>query len=143
MNHVTLVGNVGKDAEIKEFESGKQKTTISLATSRAYKDKSGEFKTETQWHNLIIWSAKHKNGESFPTKAERAADKIKSGYKLVVEGELVYNEVKDENGKVTNRYTDILVSKWEIVYKPQPASTTASEGSSEGSEDSTADDLPF
>jgi single-strand DNA-binding protein len=55
INKVILVGNLGKDPEMSYLPSGQSVTKFSLATSRSYKDKSGEMKEETEWHNVVAW----------------------------------------------------------------------------------------
>lgn len=52
LNRVTLIGNVGKDPEIKTFASGNKVASITLATSERYKDRNGEQKEETEWHSV-------------------------------------------------------------------------------------------
>jgi single-strand DNA-binding protein len=55
INKVILVGNLGKDPELSYLPSGQSLAKFSLATSRSYKDKSGELKEETEWHNIVAW----------------------------------------------------------------------------------------
>ena len=52
LNRVTLIGNVGKDPEIKTFSSGNKVASITLATSERYKDRNGEQKEDTEWHSV-------------------------------------------------------------------------------------------
>jgi single-strand DNA-binding protein len=55
VNKVILVGNLGRDPELSYLPSGQSVAKFSLATSRSYKDKSGEMKEETEWHNVVAW----------------------------------------------------------------------------------------
>src|SRR6188474_1789884 len=56
VNKVILVGRVGKEPEVRNFESGKSLVTFSMATSETYKDKTtGEKKEVTEWHNIVLW----------------------------------------------------------------------------------------
>ena len=55
VNKVILVGNLGKDPELSYLPSGQSVAKFSLATSRSYKDKNGELKEETEWHNIVAW----------------------------------------------------------------------------------------
>lgn len=57
INKVILVGNLGKDAETRFIPSGAAVTNFSVATARRWKDQSGEWKEETDWHNVQIWKA--------------------------------------------------------------------------------------
>jgi len=54
-NKVTLIGNLGNDPDIKEFDTGKKLARLSIATNESYTNASGEKIKETQWHNLIAW----------------------------------------------------------------------------------------
>lgn len=56
VNKVILVGNLGKDPEIRHLVSGRAQATFSLATSQTYKDKQGEKVINTEWHNIILWT---------------------------------------------------------------------------------------
>src|ERR1022692_2926452 len=77
VNKVTLLGNLGKDAETKFTPSGVARTTFTLATSRRWKDQtSGEWKEETDWHNILLW------------RAENVATYLLKGKKVYIEGHL-------------------------------------------------------
>lgn len=92
-NRVTLVGNLGKAAELKTFDGDKKMARISLATSETYKNKKGERVTETTWHNIVAWGP----------LAERLARYTQKGSELMVEGKLVNNNYTDKDGN--KRYT--------------------------------------
>ena len=83
INKVELQGFLGRDAEVKTFESGRTLVNISVATNESYKNDKGEFVTNTTWHNVIYW--KNKKDESF--------DHLKKG-------ELIFY---DKNGVVRKR----------------------------------------
>ena len=101
INKVTLLGNVGKDPEIKTFQNGGKVANFSLATSESWKDKTtGEKKTATEWHNIVF------HGDGLVGLAEKA---IKKGSRLHIEGKLETR--KWEKDGVT-RYTA------EIVLRP-------------------------
>ena len=87
-NKVSLIGNLGMDPEIKEFEGGKTVAKLSLATSETYKNSEGKKVTDTQWHNLIAWG----------TTAKFAEDYLKKGSEVAVDGKLVYRHFEDKNG---------------------------------------------
>src|SRR2546426_12838144 len=70
VNKVILVGHLGRDAETKFTPSGVAKTTFSIATSRRWKDQqSGEWKEETDWHNIVLWRSE--NGANFLQKGKQ------------------------------------------------------------------------
>lgn len=92
-NSVKLIGNLGKDVEIKELASGSKVAKIVLATNDYYKNNKGEVVTDTQWHNLVAWGK----------TAERMADMLKKGNEVAVQGKLVHRTYEDKDGNV--RYT--------------------------------------
>ena len=55
VNKVILVGNLGKDPEVRHLEGGTAVANFTLATSEAYKDKSGQRVEQTEWHNIVVW----------------------------------------------------------------------------------------
>src|SRR3954462_8169885 len=77
VNKVFLLGNLGKDAETKFTPSGVARTTFSIATTRRYKDnQTGEWKDETDWHNIVLW------------RSENVANYLTKGKQVHVEGRL-------------------------------------------------------
>lgn len=101
VNKVILLGNVGKDPEIKFLPSGAALANFSLATSFRVKEKSGEWQDRTEWHNLV----------AFDKLAEIIRDYVKKGSKLYVEGRIQTRnwDDKDNPGKKVYR-TEIIVS---------------------------------
>jgi single-strand DNA-binding protein len=55
-NRVQLIGNLGKDPEVRSFDNGKKVARFTMATSDTYKKEGGEKVTETQWHNIVAWN---------------------------------------------------------------------------------------
>lgn len=92
-NSVKLIGNLGKDVEIKQLASGSKVAKIILATNDYYKNNKGETVTDTQWHNLVAWGK----------TAERMADMLQKGSEVAVQGKLVHRTYEDKDGNV--RYT--------------------------------------
>ena len=87
-NSVNLIGRLGMDPKSFEFDSGKMKTTFSLATSDYYKDQKGERVQETQWHNIIAWGK----------TAKIAADYLNKGKEIALEGKLTNRSYEDKDG---------------------------------------------
>jgi single-strand DNA-binding protein len=88
VNKVILLGNLGKDAETKFTPSGVPRSTFSLATSRRWKDQqSGEWKEETDWHNILLW------------RAENVATYLLKGKKVYIEGHLQTRSYEDKDGQ--------------------------------------------
>ena len=99
VNKVILVGNVGKDPEIRSFQSGGRVAKFSLATSENWKDKAtGERKEKTEWHNIVIYN------DRLIEVVERY---IKKGAKLYLEAQLETRKYTDQAG--TEKYTTEVV----------------------------------
>jgi single-strand DNA-binding protein len=98
-NNVKLIGHLGKDPEIRTFESGKKMATFSLATNDSYKNQKGEKVEDTQWHTLVIWGK----------LADIAGQYLKKGSEIAVEGKLVHRTYETSAGE--KRYvTEINVN---------------------------------
>ncbi len=88
VNKVILVGNLGRDPDIKYFEDGTKIVTASLATSRKWKSQAGEQKEQTAWHRVQFFGA-----------LAEIADNLKKGSKIYVEGEIQYQEWEKDGEK--------------------------------------------
>ena len=99
VNLVILVGNLGKDPEVRRLNSGDQVVSFSLATSESWRDKdSGERKERTAWHNIVIFN------DGLGKVAEQYC---KKGSKVYVQGQLQTRKWQDQSG--TDRYTTEVV----------------------------------
>jgi single-strand DNA-binding protein len=97
VNKVILVGNLGRDAETKFTPSGVSVTRFSVATGRRWKDQqSGEWKEETEWHNVSLW------------RAENLAPYLTKGKQVYVEGRLQTRSYDDKDGQ--KRYSTEVVA---------------------------------
>lgn len=99
VNKATLIGNVGKDPEVKFLPSGSAVANFTLATSERFKDKSGEFQERTEWHNLV----------AYQRLAEIVRDYVKKGSKLYVEGRIQTRSWDDKDGQKKYK-TEIVVN---------------------------------
>jgi single-strand DNA-binding protein len=97
-NFVRLSGHVGKDPRILQFESGKTKAMLALATQESYKNNKGEWVDLTYWHNLVAW------GE----EALRIADHVRKGSEITVEGKLTTRRYEDKDGS-TRYITEVVL----------------------------------
>jgi single-strand DNA-binding protein len=88
VNKVILVGHVGKDPDVRHLDSGVTVARFSLATNETYTDKSGKKVTQTEWHNIVVWSK----------LAEVAEKYVKAGKLLFVEGRLKTSSYDDKEG---------------------------------------------
>jgi single-strand DNA-binding protein len=105
VNKVILLGNVGKDPEIRSTGGGTLVANLSLATSERYKDKGGEWQKRTEWHNLV----------GYARGAEILRDYVKKGSKLYVEGRITTRSWDDkETGKKAYR-TEIVVDEISLL----------------------------
>lgn len=99
VNKVILIGNLGRDPEIKSFQNGGKIANISIATAEQWKDRqTGEKKERTEWHNVVI------NGDGLIGVVERY---LKKGSKVYIEGQLRTRKWQDRDGK--DRYTTEVV----------------------------------
>ena len=88
VNKVILVGHLGKDAETKFTQGGTPVTKFTIATGRRWKDQqSGEWKEETDWHNVVLW------------RAENLANYLLKGKQVYIEGRLQTRSYEDKDGK--------------------------------------------
>ena len=105
VNKVILVGNCGRDPEIRYLPSGSAVATVSVATSSKRKDKnSGEMIEETQWHRVTF----------FDRLAEIVGEYVKKGRPIYVEGRLVYRKYTDKDG-VEKTATDIVATEMQLL----------------------------
>lgn len=105
VNKVILVGNVGKDPEVRHLEGGITVARFPLATNETYTDKSGQKVTQTEWHNIVVWRG----------QAEVAEKYIKSGKLLYVEGRLRTNTYEDKETGVKKYFTEIHCSNFRFL----------------------------
>ncbi|MGO9095395.1 MAG: single-stranded DNA-binding protein [Bryobacteraceae bacterium] len=88
VNKVILIGHLGRDAETRFTTGGAAKTTFSVATNRRWKDQqTGEFKEETDWHNIVLW------------RMENVATYLTKGVQVYIEGRLQTRNYEDKDGK--------------------------------------------
>jgi single-strand DNA-binding protein len=100
VNKVILVGNVGKDPEIKVAANGNAIATFSLATTDRTKDQAGTWTDRTEWHNLV----------AFQRLAEIARDYVKKGSKLYIEGRIQTRSWDDKETNQKRYRTEIVVN---------------------------------
>lgn len=97
LNKVMLIGNLGKDPEVKTLDNGAKIATFPLATSENYKDKEGNRQTRTEWHNLVLWRG----------LADIAENYLHKGSQVFVEGRLSTRKWEDKEGNT--RYTTEVI----------------------------------
>ena len=105
VNKVILLGNVGKDPEIRSTPTGTMVATFGLATSDRYQDPQGNWQDRTEWHNLV----------AFKRTAEIIRDYVKKGSKLYVEGSLRTSNWDDKQSGQKRYKTEIIVSDLSLL----------------------------
>ncbi|HJV36699.1 single-stranded DNA-binding protein [Geomonas sp.] len=99
LNKVMLIGNLGKDPEVRYTPSGTAVASFSLATSDKIKNKNGEWEEKTEWHNITLWGR----------TAEIAGEYLAKGRTVYIEGRLQTRKWQDKEGK--DRYTTEIVGE--------------------------------
>lgn len=134
INKVILVGNLGKDPEVRHLEGGTTVANFSLATTEAYKDKSGNRKEQTEWHNILVWRG----------LADIAEKYLKKGMSIYLEGRIRYKSYEKDGVKHYN--TDILCDTFTMLGKKENTTIVVEESESKtlaGLTPDKTDDLPF
>jgi single-strand DNA-binding protein len=100
LNRVQLIGNLGKDPEIKYTPQGTPVAKITIATNERFKDKSGEWQDRTEWHNVVLWQR----------LAEIAGEYLKKGGKVYIEGRLQTRSWDDKTSGQKKYMTEVVGS---------------------------------
>ncbi len=138
INKVILIGNVGKDPEVKHLDNGMVIANFPLATSETYRNKENNKVTNTEWHNIVL----------FKGQAEVAEKYVKKGDPLFIEGRIRTRSWEDKEGN--KRYTTEIVGNNMQMLGSAKTSETSQAQSNEVTEPESAtgipneeDDLPF
>jgi single-strand DNA-binding protein len=134
VNSITLLGRVGKDPETRQLNGGKKVCNLTVATSETFKDKDGNKKEATQWHQVTAWGA----------TADIIEKYVHKGDQLYVQGQLIYEQWEDKDGV---KHTTAKIRAGQVVLlgskKPDNMSQPTNEAISEPTNNETGDDLPF
>ncbi len=104
INKVTLIGNLGRDPEIRHFENGGMVGKFPIATNENYRDKNGEWQTATEWHDIVVWNR----------LAERAEKSLRKGSLVYIDGKLTHRKYQDKDG--IDRYvTEVVANTFRIL----------------------------
>ena len=144
VNKVILVGNLGRDAELRYTPGGAAVATLNLATTEVFKDREGQKKEDTQWHRVILWGK----------TAESLQDYLTKGKQIYVEGKLQTRKWKDKDGN--DKYTTEVRGDRVVLLSGGGGGNRAGGGGGEhtvdrtdahpepgGSVELTDDDIPF
>jgi single-strand DNA-binding protein len=114
VNRVLLIGNLGRDPEVRRLDNGAVVAKFPIATSESYRDKNGEWQTNTEWHDIVVWRA----------LAERAESSLKKGALIYLEGKLTHRTWQDQDGN-TRYVTEVAGSYFRIIDKQAPGVASA------------------
>lgn len=103
LNKVMLIGNLGRDPELKYLDGNIARVNFSLATTETYKDKNGNRNDQTEWHNIVLWRS----------MAESAEKLLKKGTQVFIEGKLQTRQWTDKEGN--KRTTTEVVAESFVV----------------------------
>jgi single-strand DNA-binding protein len=136
VNKVILIGNLGKDPEVRHLESGVSVASFPLATSENYTNKSGERVSNTDWHNVVLWRG----------LADVASKFLKKGSKIYVEGKLKTRSWQDQEGN-TRYTTEVVADSMTMLDRASADGSSAQQSSAQSPEvnlpENDTDDLPF
>ncbi len=136
VNKVILIGNLGKDPEVRSIEGGAKVASFSLATNEVYKGRDGNKVEQTEWHNIVVWRG----------LAELAEKYLKKGSQIYLEGKIKTRSWDDKEGN--KRYiTEIVGDTMTFLGKPMGDSGNSGQSSSPSEEPigtgEDEGDLPF
>lgn len=135
LNRVMLIGNLGRDAETRFTTNNVSVTNFSIATTRSYKDKDGNWQNETTWHNVTGFNL-----------SDFFKDNLKKGKKFYIEGRISKREYNDKDGNKRTA-TDVICERLIPLESTSGSSNDGGEASSAGSDEppqvENNEDLPF
>lgn len=145
VNKVILIGNLGKDPEVRHLENGAVVANFTLATSESYTDRNTGQKVEnTDWHDIVVWRGLASVVEKY----------VRKGQKVYVEGKLKRRSWQDKDGN-TRYTTEVVADELTILSRREDQGASSAPYSSEGTppapskvddivkDDNNSDDLPF
>ena len=132
VNKVILIGNLGKDPEVRYLENGTCVANYPIATSENYKDKQGNKVENTEWHNIVAWRKVGEISEKY----------LKKGSRIYVEGKLQTRSWEGENGEKKYR-TEIVINQLTMLSSKDSQPQENSKQTSPAMEEDFSDDLPF
>ena len=115
VNKVILIGNLGRDPEVRRLESGSVVAKFSIATTENYRDKDGNWQEQTEWHDIVVWR----------NLAERAEQYLKKGMTIYLEGKLTHRTWQDQEGK-NRKTTEVVADYFRILDRKQGAQQVTS-----------------
>ncbi|HXU46303.1 MAG TPA: single-stranded DNA-binding protein [Thermoanaerobaculia bacterium] len=105
VNKVILIGNLGRDPEVRSTPSGQPVASFSLATTRRWRDKSGQRQEQTEWHNIVVWGK----------QAEIAGQYLTKGKQIYLEGRLQTRSWDDKQSGEKKYRTEIICDNFQML----------------------------
>jgi single-strand DNA-binding protein len=131
VNRVILIGNLGRDPELRYTPSGQPVAKFPIATSEKWKDKDGQLQQRTDWHNIVAWGR----------QAEVCKEYLKKGSPIYIEGRIQSRSYDDKDGN--RKYiTEIVVNRIQMLGKKGEESPEVETPEPE-TEETEGDDIPF
>lgn len=121
LNKVMLIGNLGKDPEIRYTQNGTAVATFNVATTERWKDKDGQTQETTEWHRIVAWRK----------LAETCGEYLHKGSKVYIEGKLQTRKWQDQNGN--DKYTTEIVANEMKMLTPRGGAGDETYGAGGGS----------
>lgn len=103
-NTVRLIGNLGFDPEVREIAKGRKVARMTVATNDSYRNTSGEFVTDTQWHTVVAWG----------NTAAQVEKLLRKGSPINVEGRLVHRSYEGKDG-IKRYVTEVVVNNFQVL----------------------------
>ncbi len=129
VNKVILIGNLGKDPELKYLEGNIARLNFSMATSEFHKDKNGNKIEQTEWHNIVLWRSMAESGEKM----------LKKGTQIYLEGKLQTRQWIDKDNNKRN-ITEVVGESFLVLQKKENGTTTT-HGNTDDNSNVNFDDL--
>ena len=131
LNKVMLIGNLGRNAELRYTSSGTSVTTLNIATTETWKDKDGKKQEKTEWHRIVVWGK----------TAEALSQYLVKGKQILVEGKLQTRQWDDKEG--VTRYTTEIKSDRITLLGGRRTEDDQPRGGPEATSQLTKEDIPF
>lgn len=132
VNKVILIGNLGRDPEIKYLEGNIPKLSFSLATTETFKDKNGNRVDHTEWHHIVLWRNLAQNGEKL----------LKKGSQVYIEGKIQTRQWTDKEGQKKN-ITEIIGENFVVLQRKETNTGPGQSFDSNISNDIDSKGLPY
>lgn len=141
LNKVMLIGNLGKDPELRYTQSGTAVASFNLATTETWKDKDGQKQESTEWHRVVAWAK----------LAETCGEYLHKGSKIYIEGKLSTRKWQDQNG--VDKFTTEIIAREMKMLSPRPGGAAGPDAGGDSGHDyeeptpgmmgGSGDDVPF